>query len=275
MSQSRQQRRAAERAAKKQARKAQVAQSSVCDQLAQASACDHKADNGQLTASSGARLEANRANGSEEAALLSEPKTQAKPSFKHSLYSKQLVVKGEDPAELDALKADLIAEHQPGNLTEEILVNEMAEHYWRLKRYRRLEAMLFERDTLVISQLTAVHRFMNAAERGFHKALKTLRELQKRKARGCAPLDSEAVPAAFEERDGHRARFARVPEQSRGFVPAKSLPAVAERKNRERATRQVDDGFVPPKPAQTEPVLENDAAFDAQCEMFEAYLSAT
>ena len=30
-------------------------------------------------------------------------------SFKHGLYSKQLVIQGEDPAELDALKADLIA----------------------------------------------------------------------------------------------------------------------------------------------------------------------
>jgi hypothetical protein len=38
----------------------------------------------------------------------------------------------ENPAELDALKADLHAEHQPTNTTEDILVNEMAEQYWRI-----------------------------------------------------------------------------------------------------------------------------------------------
>ena len=44
-------------------------------------------------------------------------------SFKHGLYSKQLVCAGEDPAELDTLRATLRSEHQPVNTTEEILVN--------------------------------------------------------------------------------------------------------------------------------------------------------
>ena len=67
-------------------------------------------------------------------------------SFKHGLYSKQLVMQGENPAELDALKADLRAEHQPANTTEEILVNEIAEHYWRIRRFRRMEAIYLSVD---------------------------------------------------------------------------------------------------------------------------------
>ncbi len=53
-------------------------------------------------------------------------------SFKHGLYSRKLVIQGEDPADLDALRDDLRREHQPANTTEEILVNELAENYWRI-----------------------------------------------------------------------------------------------------------------------------------------------
>ncbi len=78
---------------------------------------------------SDARLEANRAN----AQLSSGPKTEqgkaisSQNSFKHGLYSTRLVLGGEDPAQLDALKATLFAEHQPANETEALLVQEMAE----------------------------------------------------------------------------------------------------------------------------------------------------
>jgi hypothetical protein len=206
---------------------------------AQASACDRRTENGELRTPSQARLHANRAN----AQLSTGPRTQqgkaasGQNSFKHGLYSKQLVIRGEDPAELDALKADLIAEHQPATVTEEILVNEMAEHYWRLKRFRHTEATLLNAEILVMSQIEAVQRFMNSAERGFHKALKTLCELQK--ARGFVSTKSLA-PAADPKTD-HRPRDTdhgpRTTDHGyRGFVPAKPAVAEAERRteNRER-----------------------------------------
>ena len=43
--------------------------------------------------------------------------------FKHGLYSKQLIIAGENSADLDALKADLIAEHKPATTTEALLSN--------------------------------------------------------------------------------------------------------------------------------------------------------
>jgi hypothetical protein len=147
-------------------------------------------------APSEAKLAANEAN----AQLSTGPVTSAgktassQNNFKHGLYSKQLIIRGEDPAELDALKADLRAEHQPANSTEELLVNEMAEQYWRIKRARRLEANLFAGEDLVIAHLNAVQRLMTSAERGFHKALKTLRELQKQ--RGFVPQKQETTAVA-------------------------------------------------------------------------------
>ena len=48
-------------------------------------------------------------------------------SFQHGLYSEQLVLPNEDPAEFDRLRATLRNEHQPANTTEEILVDELAQ----------------------------------------------------------------------------------------------------------------------------------------------------
>jgi hypothetical protein len=149
-----------------------------------------------------AKLAANRAN----AQLSTGPVTpegkaaSSQNNFKHGLYSKQIVASGEDPVELDALKTDLRAEHQPASLTEEMLVNEIAEQYWRLKRARRMEANLFTNGDLLIAHMNAVIRLMSSAERGYYKALKTLGELQKQ--RGFVPQTKEvpqrlvsAVPA--------------------------------------------------------------------------------
>ncbi len=141
-----------------------------------------------------AKLAANRANAEKSTGPKSEEgkSRSSRNSFKHGLYSKQLVLPGEDPAALDALKADLRAEHQPANETEEILVNELAEQYWRLRRARRLEADLLSSDDIVLSRLAAVQRMMSSAERGFHKALSTLRQLQK---------DRGFVPQSDQNRD--------------------------------------------------------------------------
>ena len=116
--------------------------------------------------------------------------TSSQNAFKHGLYSKQLILPGEDPAELDALRADLRREHQPATTTEDILVNELAEHYWRLRRMRKLEARAmgagsFDELQKGLAILPIIQRTMASAERGFHKALKTLTDLQRQ--RGFVP----------------------------------------------------------------------------------------
>jgi hypothetical protein len=159
-----------------------------------------------------AKLDANRANAQKSTGPATpEGKiASSRNSFKHGLYSKQLVVGAEEAAELDALKAKLRAEHQPVNETEEILVNELAEQFWRLRRARRYEASLLESGEILIPHLTAIQRMMSSAERGFHKALTVLRQLQK--DRGFVPENSP-VPeqtAPQPSRDG---------EGAVGFVP--------------------------------------------------------
>ncbi len=103
--------------------------------------------------------------------------------FKHGICSRHLVIRNEDPAELDALKSDLRAEHQPANTTEEILVNEMAEQFWRIRRFRNRENcyMVTRRPRrgayAELKVVPVIQRMMAGAERGFHKALSALRLL--------------------------------------------------------------------------------------------------
>ena len=177
-----------------------------------------------------AKLDANRANAQKSTGPTTpEGKTNSsRNSFKHGLYSKQLVVGAEEAAELDALKAKLRAEHQPATETEEILVNELAEQFWRLRRARKYEASLLDSGEVLIPHLNLVQRMMSSAERGFHKALTALRQLQK--DRGSR---SESVSAP-------------------GFVPTNSQPAEPEPSRDYQGAVPV--GFVPPSCPQDEQI---------------------
>jgi hypothetical protein len=163
------------------------------------------------------RAAVNRANAQKSTG----PKTEqgkaasSQNSFKHGLYSKAVIVPGEDPAKFEALRADLASEHRPVGLTEEMLVDEIAQHYWRMKRYRALEAQMYKSKGLTENGATAIdtnnlvrcielgiftslQRVLNSAERSFYKALNTLRELQK--ARGFVSAQAgkaAAAPAVF------------------------------------------------------------------------------
>ncbi len=142
------------------------------------------------------RAEINRENAQKSTG----PKTEegkAKSSqnrFKHGVYSKQVVAPGEDPAELDELRAKLRDEHQPANTTEEILVDELAQHYWRMRRIRCQEVGPWRKGFEGPPDYPKIEFFARAlasAERSFHKTLTALLKLQK--DRGFVP--QKTVPA--------------------------------------------------------------------------------
>ncbi|HEX3682006.1 MAG TPA: hypothetical protein VHU83_05635 [Bryobacteraceae bacterium] len=146
-----------------------------------------------------AQVAANQAN-SQKSTGPASPSGKARSSrnsFKHGLYSKELVLPNEDPAELDRLRASLRAEHQPIDTTEDILVNDLAENFWRLRRMREFETRAMLPENIFkwheSGLLAVVQRTMASAERGFHKSLTALRRLQK--DRGFVPQES-AEPSA-------------------------------------------------------------------------------
>ena len=61
---------------------------------------------------------------------------------KHGLSGKQIVVKGEDFAAYVELHASLIDTYRPANELEAMLVESIAQSYWRLQRAERVEAQL-------------------------------------------------------------------------------------------------------------------------------------
>ena len=160
---------------------------------------------------SASRPEINRANAQRSTGPTSEQgkARSSQNSFKHGLYSKKVVIQGEDAAELDRLREELRTEHQPANETESILVNEIAEQFWRLRRMREFEARAFSPENLdgwiESGILPIILRNMASAERGFHKALASLRRLQQ---------DRGFVPSKCAGETGD-------PQESSGFVSQK------------------------------------------------------
>ncbi|MGI9075142.1 MAG: hypothetical protein ACR2JB_28355 [Bryobacteraceae bacterium] len=105
-------------------------------------------------------------------------------SFKHGLASAQLIIPGEDPAAFDALLADLLAEHQPANPTEQLLVLEMAQSYWLTQRAIRFQNQCFAPEGVNEKRLALFLRYQTTHDRAFHKALNTLIRLKRDRARG-------------------------------------------------------------------------------------------
>ena len=99
-----------------------------------------------------------------------------------------------DPAELDELRAKLRDEHQPASTTTEILVDELAQNYWRMRRIRCQEVGPWRQGLEGPPDYPKIEFFAraaNSAERSFHKTLTALQKLQK--DRGFVP--QKTVPS--------------------------------------------------------------------------------
>jgi hypothetical protein len=132
------------------------------------------------------RAETNRANSQNSTG----PRTpegklaSSRNSFKHGLASAQLIIPGEDPAAFDALLTDLLAEHQPANASEQLLVLEMAQSYWLTQRAIRFQNQCFAPEGVNEKRLALFLRYQTTYERAFHKALNTMIRLKKDRTRG-------------------------------------------------------------------------------------------
>jgi len=118
---------------------------------------------------------------------------------KHGLTGAQIVIRGEDPAAYNALRQSLIAEYQPANEEESMLVEQIAQNWWRLQRALRYEKDLFENGAGMGTRgFDTFLRYKNAAERAWNRARRELAELQKQRIAD-APLRAIKVKWARPE----------------------------------------------------------------------------
>ena len=95
------------------------------------------------------KFEANRENAklstgptSEEGKAIS-----SRNNFRHGFTGAFCLLAGESREEFDQLVADLGEEHQPATVSESILVNDMARHYWLHQRALRMGEECFTDDS--------------------------------------------------------------------------------------------------------------------------------
>ena len=135
--------------------------------------------------------------------------TAAANSLKHGLTSKRVVIPGEDPAAFEQLRAEMHADWKPATNQEAVLVEQIAQHAWRLERARRVETASFQAfmpnlqatpkvvkggriemlptdpDEAMAAAFHAnakafdnLRRYETAIERSYYKAIAELRKLQ-------------------------------------------------------------------------------------------------
>jgi hypothetical protein len=119
-------------------------------------------------------------------------------SLKSGIYAKSLIIRGEDPAELETLRDDFYEIHRPQAADERALVDTLISSEWTLRRLRKCAAQIWESafglseviedfrpptmlaDAFADSQpnFLNLQRLIDAADRAFHRALADLRRLQ-------------------------------------------------------------------------------------------------
>jgi hypothetical protein len=120
---------------------------------------------------------------------------------RHGLTGRQIVVRGEDPAAYDALRSQLIAEHTPASELEAMLVEELAQNFWRLERARRCETQMLENMDLAAAMsdraFSNLQRYTARIERNFARARKDLAALQDARRKQQAKDNKAATARSF------------------------------------------------------------------------------
>jgi hypothetical protein len=136
------------------------------------------------------RIDTNRAN----AQFSTGPRTEegkaksSRNATRHGLTGKKVVINGEDQQAYESLRLDLVDAYKPVNAAEAMLVDEIAQTFWRLQRARALEAEQFNlccggADPIIgfnsgNADFERLRRYMTSIERAYHRAIQQLEKTQ-------------------------------------------------------------------------------------------------
>jgi hypothetical protein len=169
---------------------------------------------------SAAQIRANRANSARSTGPRTAKGIAASSSnaLRHGLTAQQHLIGDEDEGQFEALLAGLNDSHQPANAAESILVAQIAEHYWRLMRARRIETGFWEKRLATNNRAAAIPgneryisespeqqlahifdvndsgmfdrlmRYEASIERSYYRAIKQLEDLQLTRRKAEKPI---------------------------------------------------------------------------------------
>lgn len=125
-------------------------------------------------------------------------------AIRHGLSSdKFLVFEWENLDDFIELLQNLREEHQPATQTEALLVEQMAQHFWLSQRALRLQSMCFHRELPLCEepkQMALYMRYEASHERAFHKCLAELNKLRANHRKEEVGFVSQQRQAAAERR---------------------------------------------------------------------------
>jgi hypothetical protein len=153
-----------------------------------------------------AQIAANRANSQHSTGATTEAGREASKmnNFRHGLSGHAFILLDfESPELFDELKSALIEEHNPQTLTEQILVEKMAQHHWLSQRAQFLQTFEMKDNLFSEEAFKAVStyiRYQAHHERQFQRALKDLLTLRAEKRKAEIGFESQKRAAAQEIR---------------------------------------------------------------------------
>ncbi len=205
----RHERRAAERQALKQARKATQAQIN--------------ANRENATHSTGPQSEAGKAT-------VGQNRTTHGLNYNAATFR---VLPGEDQSDYNSLLRQLQEEHEPETPTEHLLVISMAQHRWLLDRATRLQDTCFDLETGEIAnekRFSLYQRYATTHERAFHKCLNDLLKLRTTIEKSAIGFESQKQKAALHEIKLGLKTMQYTDQQRRFYAdPANGLPPEAQK----------------------------------------------
>ncbi len=131
----------------------------------------------------------------------------AQNNFRHGFTGAFRLLAWENSEEYRLLYAALKNEHQPTTVTEEMLVETMAQSYWLAKRALILQNTCFNGEAIVCEtpkDLALYIRYQTTHDRAFHKALNTLLKLRAEKRKQEIGFESQAHRQAEQARRNAR-----------------------------------------------------------------------
>jgi len=143
------------------------------------------------------QIETNRRNSPAPATL--EGKSAVRQNaIQYGIHSPSLLIPGEDPAEFEALAAELLTTWRPFDIVERQYVDQLATDSWRLNRLRHAEAKLWDTGIDALERqaplLDRVGRMIDRLQRSIRQITRDLDRLQA--LRGKAAAQAEKVAQA-------------------------------------------------------------------------------